>query len=158
MWVFCTHRHLLHLLLHSVDCSGGSREGLDGLTSLGQDSLMLDGYRLKLWWRHDALNLWLKDWRNEKNEGWFSFAFTQLFDTQTKTLLPFQSPWKPGAGLWWQMTGFWMKRDCPPLEAIITVCAACVWMGRGVWLWVWTRVWTGKFWVCKGTPWVCICI
>lgn len=50
-----------------------------------------------------------------------------------------------------------MKRDCPPFEVIMTVCGACDWMGRELWLWVWTRVWTGKLWVWTGIPWVCIC-
>lgn len=44
-----SYRDLLHLLLHSVNCSGRRGEGLDGLTGWGKDTLVLDGNWLELW-------------------------------------------------------------------------------------------------------------
>lgn len=62
-----TYRYLLHLLLHSVDCSG-RWDSLDGLTCWGQNTLVLNGHWLELRWRHDALHLWLEDWRDEREK------------------------------------------------------------------------------------------
>lgn len=39
---------LLHLLLHSMDCSWRCCEGLDGLTGWSKDTLVLDGHWLEL--------------------------------------------------------------------------------------------------------------
>lgn len=39
---------LLHLLLHSVNCSWRCCEGLDGLTGWSKDTLVLDGDWLEL--------------------------------------------------------------------------------------------------------------
>lgn len=43
-----TYRYLLHLLLHSVDCSRRCGESLDGLTGRGKNTLVLNGHRLEL--------------------------------------------------------------------------------------------------------------
>lgn len=56
-----THRYLLHLLLHGVDCGGRCGESLDGLSGRGQNTLVLNGHRLELLRRHNALHLWLED-------------------------------------------------------------------------------------------------
>ena len=54
------------------------------------------------------------------------------YSFQLRNLVPSGYLGKLWAELWWQMRGFWIKRDWPPLLVIMTVCGAWVWMGRGV--------------------------